>query len=423
MKTAILKLWTVSAVVGLTAIIAVPVAQVEAAGGGQGQKGASSNAASLYAKVKAADGQAGDFFGAATAVSGDTMVVSAYLDDDYGESSGAAYVYRWNGTGWVEEAKLVPNDPQQKDLFGVSVDVEGDTIAVGSFYDDDMGSHSGSAYVFSKVAGSWVEEAKLIAPDGIEGDLFGFSVAISGDLVAVGAPAIGEPKPRAGKAYVYRRDESGWRLEATLMSNAPEAGAGFGYSLALEDVTLLVGAVFADVAAVDTGAVYVFRLNAGLWVQEARLAATDGARKDYFGSNVSLSGTTAVVSGWKAGKGGSGAAYVLSWNGSAWSEEAKLVAGKGGSRTGSIHSVAIEGDIIAVGVPLAQGMAKETGAVVVYNRSGEGWMEHSRIHAADGQTGDHFGEWVSLDGGRLAVGAPRHDEAGVNAGAVYATSL
>lgn len=420
MNATILKLLMVSAAVALTAIIAAPVGQVEAAGG---PKGTSSSALFPHAKVNAADGQGGDYFGAATAVSGDTMVVGAYLDDDFGESSGAAYVYQWNGTGWVEEAKLVASDPQQKDLFGVSVAIEGDMIVIGSFYDDDMGSHSGSAYIFRKVAGSWVEEAKLIAPDGIEGDIFGFSVAVSGNVIVAGAPAIGEPTPRSGKAYLYRQSESGWRLEATLISNAPEAGDGFGYSVDVENATILVGAPFADAVSVDSGAVHAFQLNAGVWTQGARLTATDGTRKDYFGSNVSVSGTAAVVSGWRAGKGGSGAAYVLGWNGSTWTEEAKLMAGKGGSSTSTIQSVTINGDTIVVGTPLAQGVARGTGSVVVYGRSTGGWAELTRINAADGKDGDQFGAWVSLDGGRLVVGAPRQDDAGVNAGAVYTTSL
>ena len=138
-------------------------------------------------KITASDGAANDLFGVSVSISGDYTVVGAFGDDDNGNASGSAYIFKRTDTSWVEEAKLLASDGVASDWFGKSVSISGDYAVVGATDDDDNGNASGSAYVFKRTDTSWVQEAKLLASDGAAFDVFGWSVSISGDYIVVGA--------------------------------------------------------------------------------------------------------------------------------------------------------------------------------------------------------------------------------------------
>ena len=158
-------------------------------------------------KLTADDGAAGDGFGRVS-ISGDLAVVGASGDDDEGCFTGSAYVFcRDAGGVWTQEAKLTAADADAGDYFGNAVAISGNLIVVGALFDDDAGSFSGSAYVFRRLhKGEWVQEAKLIGEGVDESDKFGFAVAVDGDLVVVGAPSI---PFSPGAAYAFRHDDSG----------------------------------------------------------------------------------------------------------------------------------------------------------------------------------------------------------------------
>ena len=128
-----------------------------------------------------------DNFGDSVAIAGDTIVVGAPGDDDNGSDSGSAYVFTRTGTTWTEQAKLTASDGAADDYFGSSVAIAGDTIVVGASGDDDEWQCSGSAYVFTRTGTTWTEQAKLTASDGAANDHFGGSVAIAGDTIVVGS--------------------------------------------------------------------------------------------------------------------------------------------------------------------------------------------------------------------------------------------
>ncbi|MCH8305428.1 MAG: T9SS type A sorting domain-containing protein [Candidatus Marinimicrobia bacterium] len=155
------------------------------------------------AKLLASDGAAGDAFGSSVSISGDYAVVGAKGDDDNGSGSGSAYVFKRSGTSWQQEAKLLPSDGAAEDYFGLSVSISGDYAVVGAYRDDDNGGSSGSAYLFKRTDTSWVQEAKLLAFDGVGGDFFGYSVSISGDYAVVGARGDADNGDESGSAYLY----------------------------------------------------------------------------------------------------------------------------------------------------------------------------------------------------------------------------
>ncbi|HEX9696581.1 MAG TPA: Ig-like domain-containing protein, partial [Actinomycetota bacterium] len=136
-------------------------------------------------------------------VSGDTAVVGSWFDDDAGSSSGSAYVFSRSGATWTEQAKLTASDAAAGDDFGVSVSVSGDAAVVGSWFDDDAGSSSGSAYVFSRSGSTWTQQAKLTATDAAAFDDFGVSVSVSGDTAVVGSVFDDDAGPDSGSAYVF----------------------------------------------------------------------------------------------------------------------------------------------------------------------------------------------------------------------------
>ena len=191
------------AIDGDTAVVGAPCDDSSKGSAYVFEKGGGWATGTETAKLTASDGAGGDNFGYSVAISGDTVVVGAEGDDSY---HGSAYVFE-KGGGWATtstyDAKLTASDGASYDHFGRSVAIDGDTVVVGAYYDDDNGSKSGSAYVFEK-GGGWAtgtETAKLTASDGASYDYFGYSVAISGDTVVVGAHCDDDN----GSAYVFDR--------------------------------------------------------------------------------------------------------------------------------------------------------------------------------------------------------------------------
>lgn len=193
-------------------------------------------------------------FGLSVAVAGDTIVVGAFKDGVLGLEFGAAYVYRLIGAEWVEEEKLIASDSHPRDFFGFSVAVSGDTIVVGADGDDDDGPDSGSAYVFGFDGTNWVERQKLTASDAAERDGLGGSVRILGETIVIGATG------NSGSAYVFRFDGSDWVEKQKLAAFDAERGDQFGVSVAISGEVIVVGAPGTNDPGAKSGSAYVFRL-------------------------------------------------------------------------------------------------------------------------------------------------------------------
>jgi VCBS repeat-containing protein len=231
-------------------------------------------------KLTASDGAAGDNFGSAVSMSGDglTALVGANLDDDKGTSSGAAYLYRWNGGSWGQ-TKLVPSDGQAGDQFGFSValSADGNTALVGAYNDDDKGSNAGSAYIYRWTGESWLA-TKLTAPDGVAGDQFGHSVSLSADglTAVVGSRLDDDRGANSGSAYVFRWDGDSWAPEKfTAPDGQAGDGAGFAVSVAGDGDSMLVGANLDDDKGTNSGSAYLVNLAADTLVTVKDSFTTD----------------------------------------------------------------------------------------------------------------------------------------------------
>lgn len=200
-------------------------------------------------------------FGRAVAIGDGYIVVSASGDAQGGEGSGACYVFRREGGKWVQQAKLTASDAAAGDRFGRSIAADGASIIVGAFNDDDGGTDSGSAYVFTKDGDHWRQQAKLTAINAAAGDLFGISVALSGDYAVVGAIQQDEKAADAGAAYIFRREGDQWTQPFHVIGSDAGAQDWFGFSVAIEGDFAAVGAIRDDDRGFDSGSVHLYQVT------------------------------------------------------------------------------------------------------------------------------------------------------------------
>ena len=320
--------------------------------------------------------------------------------------------------GVFQQAELTVGGAATLDLLGCAVAVSGDTMVVGA----EQLAGAGAAYVFVRNAGVWTQQAKLLAGDGNADDYFGSTVAISGDTVLVGAYAH-SGGGNAGAAYVFTRSGVTWIQQQKLAPSDGASGDDFGRSVGLSGDTAVIGA---DNHAVSgkgrPGAAYIFSRSGTTWTQVKELNSTDGADGDEFGYAVAVSGSTAVVGAWHTPNGAvlAGAAYIFA--GSNWSQQQKLFLLDPVQADEFGLSVAISGDTALVG---AQGRdlpsKPNAGQAFVYVRSGTVWSQQAALSAADATSMDSFGCSVALEGDTALVGASLQTVGTASAaGAAYA---
>jgi len=251
------------------------------------------------AKLTPADGYSYDYFGWSVAISGEYAIVGAYADDDNGSGSGSAYIFQRSGSDWIELAKLLPSDGYRSDCFGVSVAISGDYAIVGAYADDDNGSGSGSAYIFQRSGSDWTEQKKLTPADGYIGDEFGCSVAISGDYAIVGAREDDNKGIDSGSAYIFQRSGSDWTEQAKLTPADGYTDDLFGTSVAISGDHAIVGAYHDDDNGDNSGSAYIFQRTGSDWTEQPKLLSYDGYSFDYFGWSVAISDDYAIVGAYR----------------------------------------------------------------------------------------------------------------------------
>jgi hypothetical protein len=358
------------------------------------------------AELTASNGAVGDDFGLSVGIDagGDTIVVGAPQTQGSG-GTGVAYVFvepkpgGW-GTTSTYNAELTADDVSLFGEFGwsVGIDASGDTVVVGAFATpfgfNNPNNEKGEAYVFvAPTPGGWapgphIQNAKLIASDGMAGDSLGISVGIneSGDTVVAGAVDATVTAQYQGAAYVFvdpGPTPADWvtpttkqTFNAKLIASDATADSHLGWSVGISGNTVVAGAYQANIGFLAQGAAYVFVAPGGVWATppptfSAKLAASDGAAKDEFGTSVGISGSTVVVGAASTAGGvgtGAAAAYVfVEPTPSGWtttSTSAELPNGTAGNMFG--NSVAINGNTVVVGAPAATNMSAAPGAAYVF---------------------------------------------------------
>lgn len=369
-------------------------------------------------------------FGRSIAIDGDCVVVGAAEgSDEVAVGTGAAYVFRYVDGAYVQEAKLDPklDDPDIEDgaEFGRAVAVKGNVIVVGArFATSGSTEKAGAAYIYKKTNDIWSFVQKVGAGDSAPEDNFGRAVALDNDLLVVTARKEDVSVENDGAAYVFRQRGGTWVQEAKLTAGDTTTQARFGQSVAVRGNLVVVGARDANTPVADgAGAVYLFSHSQGRWSEFAKLYAGDGAAEDQFAFNVAVSGSLIAVGARRAdlpGKTNAGAVYLFQVQGKNWRQLGKLTASDAKANDELGHSVAMSGDFIAAGARRTDiDGKKDQGAVYLFKRSGNQWVEEARIIASDGGAGDEFGHSLSAHGNKIAVGANIADRPKDDQGAAY----
>ncbi len=375
----------------------------------------------------AADAAADDTIGWAVAAHGDRMVVGAPNDDRPGFiQSGAAEVFRFNGSIWSPESKLTGSQSESYDYFGLSVAISGDVVLVGA-----LEGCCGATYVFRFNGSTWFEEQRLTASDALPRDEFGRSVSVSGDVALVGAwQADCVAGVDCGSAYVYRYTGSTWVEEQKLTASDAGEGDAFGVSVAISGDVAVVGAHYQARFPGDynQGAVYVYRFNGSTWVEEQQLVAWDTAESLAFGTDVSVYDNVLVAGAplyhcWPVVF--CGAAYIYRFNGLTWAEEQILLASDPVAYEQFAQSVSADKNVILVGSPFKRCSAGlSCGGVEVYRFDGNSWSHGHTLVARNSAPLDQFGSAVSTSGDVGVIGARTVDcAAGRDCGAAYVFAL
>lgn len=254
-----------------------------------------------FQKVIPNDVKSGDTFGNRIGLDGPQssyrMIAGSHLSDTKAVDAGAVYTYTFDGISWKMEQKLLASDGQAGDQFGFSTAISGNYAIVGAVADDDKGQDSGSAYIFERVNNSWVQKAKLLAPDGIKNDTFGMDVAIDGNravVSAIGPENLGPNNPVAGKVYIFERINNQWFFKKQLKAPIPQAADIFGYSVDIKGDYIVIGA---PSYAPGTGMAYLAKYTKYYddlptdWYIIRPFFPSDSTSQDYFGHGVAISPT------------------------------------------------------------------------------------------------------------------------------------
>ncbi len=334
-------------------------------------------------KIIASDGLAGDEFGRSVSISEDTLVVGALRDDDYGIESGSTYIFHRDQGGidnWGQVKKIFAADPVAYSYFGGSVSISGDTLVVGAFRDDDKGTGSGSAYIFYRDEGgpdNWGQMKKITASDGAAYDYFGYSVSISSDMMVVGAYWEDENGSNSGSAYIFYRDEGdpdNWGQVKKIIASDGAAGDLFGWSVSISADTVVVGAYKDQDNGPNSGSAYIFDRDQGgpgNWGQVKKIIASDGAWPDSFGCSVSISADTVVVGAYGDYDNGSfsGSAYIFDRDQGGpdnWGQVKKIIASDGDANDRFGQSVSLSADTVVVGAHGDDVNAFDSGSAYVF---------------------------------------------------------
>jgi len=343
-----------------------------------------------------------------------------------GDGPGKVYLLRSPGGSWIEDGVVQASDATlDDDQFGYSVALDGDRLLVGAI---ETGPYDakGAAYVYERQGdGVWVETAKLV-PDEPQAFSIGWSVALEGDRAVIGAKGASTLGLGWGRVFVYELVGEQWVLQQQLLPSFSAAGDAFGQSVALQGDRIVVGASYGFTAVhPNHGWVFVFENQGGVWAETTALVGDDTVDSDNFGGSVTLSGDTIVVGAKNhdaPNPGNGGAAYVFERSEGVWTQTAKLW-GDPQFLSYFGRSVDLEGDRLAVGAHRDSELAPNAGKVYLFERSGSEWSLVAKLHGSKLANGNTFGDDVDLEGDTILVGAANVVASPPGPGAAYLFSL
>lgn len=334
-------------------------------------------------------------FGASIAVDGDTLVVGAPgARTSQNVNCGAVYVYTRLGASWAFQSKLLPPTPTFGMRFGESIAINENTIVVGTPNENWSVGKSGTAYIFTRTGSNWEISQRLTGSGELYEHKFAASVDIQGNIIAVGSTA----GAMGGAVFVFTYNGTSW-LEATRLSDGPESS--FGTSVSLSGETLAIGAPTAGFDFTLTGLSYVYAFDGNAWQLQQKFRASDTDPYDNFGYDVALENDTLLVGAIYAG-----AAYIFTRTNGVWVQRQKFTSSTGSTAQFG-RRVRISGDRLIVGNALmdVNGVSHQ-GAAEVYVRNDASWSLQNLLIASNGGESDQLGTDVAIAGTEFFAGAP-----------------
>ncbi|MCX7546289.1 FG-GAP repeat protein, partial [Marinicella gelatinilytica] len=373
------------------------------------------------AKIISNDLDLDDNFGESVDVFQHTAVIGASTEDSQGNDSGAAYIFNYSNNHWLESAKIIPTDAQSDRYFGFPVVIENNRVAVGAIGDSTSGIFSGAVYIFDFNGTDWSQTSKIIADDGDALDIFGFSIDLSGNRLIVGAAGVDDEGTDSGAFYIFEYNGIDWEQEHKVTLSG---GTGFneldefGYSVSLQGDRALIGTKGAD-AGGETGLAYIYDYDGTNWNQTIKLKANDRAVGDQFGYSVSLDGDMALIGAPQDDDvfSGSGSAYLFEFDGSTWTEVAKLTSptGKAFDKFGSL--VKLKGNRIMINAN--DNVSTDSGYSYIYDFDGFSWVQSKKFSVDQELDNNELGYAGGFYDDHVLSGAYNDD----SKGAVYSFNL
>lgn len=368
-----------------------------------------------YQRVGNENGSNGDFFGSALSVDGLRIVAGAPELDLIGSNSGEVFIYNsTDSMHWSLEQAIYPSDAAPGDEFGYSVSLSGDFLAIGAPSDDDAASNAGSVYIYKLVSGSWQFHQKLLPNTASEDANFGYSVRIAGNRLIVGAPDDTGSSYKHGAAYIYRFNGTNWVFEQKLYPSDESQSDFYGGSVSISGLNAIVGAKYANENTTDDdGAAYIYHFNGSAWVEDIKLTNSEGGTDDNFGKSVDINSNFAVVGVPNDDDNATacGSVFIYKLNGTTWTFNQQISGTYGFSYHG--YSVEINDTLLLVGNNSAnEGYVK----FYKYNSATGFWEEYNSVYSSADRS---LGYSVAAGGAYAVAGAPENDYAATGDGLFY----
>ncbi len=359
-----------------------------------------------------------DGSGYAIDITGDYAVSASYAKRNEGLNTGVVYVYRREGRNWIEEAQIINDDTTRTtNGFGHEVLLTDDNyLFVSSMYHVSSSNIGGRVFVFKKEGNQWIRQAVLRAND-ISDNNFGRSLAVQGNYLVVGASSATSSSSNSttGAAYVFKREGSTWTQEAKLSPSSAYGGDHVGVSVSIEGDYILVGASQTGTSRYsynNVGAVYLFKKEGNDWTEKQRLLSPSRTVNDYFGRNVKLSNGTAFVTSINSGANirGEGAVYTFNIENDALVQESLIQIDTPLFLHHFGSSLDVYGNLLAVGATQDDEYGTNAGAVYLFNKENDVWVQKAKVKAETTTTNNEFGTRVALSGKNMMVSNAYHKQ-------------
>jgi len=369
----------------------------------------SASSTPLPQKLVPNDAEADDSFGQNLSLSGDFSVISSrdFLFTD-------AYIFEFVGSKWVEKQKLIPSDREAGFFQTIFIDIHESRLIIGSPHDQDNGILSGAAYIFEYNGTSWIEMQKVFSSDISSGDGFGGDVIIRGDIAFVGGS--GDEDDDLGAVYVFEYNGQQWIETQKIVPPEEIFRSYFGDRLMFSDGKLFVRSWEDESVDNHSGSVFIFEFDGQSWVNTHKLAPSNSLSADYFGNQIAVSRNRVVIG--TPSVFNKGAVYIYEYDGSTWNETARIEASDAYDSDYFGISVGTFGNSILVGAD-TDDIGESSGSVYFFEYDGLKWNEVEKIIPTGTLSFDFFGRSMKVDNAKALIGSYGEDDSGDDSGSAF----